>query len=110
MGEISNLNTLVKSKSEEIMHKNQSIDRLESIINQLNVELNKRKLEINERIIQIEILDKHLKEEKNTLDLKMAHLEASLKSKSKQLHQRIDQVQEKYLLTFSKFSRLSFLP
>ncbi|RNA37250.1 hypothetical protein BpHYR1_047263 [Brachionus plicatilis] len=39
-------------------------------------------------------MDKHLKEEKNVLDLKMAHLEANLKSKSKQLHQRIDQILE----------------
>lgn len=43
-------------------------------------------------------MDKHLKEEKNVLDLKLAHLEANLKSKSKQLHQRIDQVRIVYLI------------
>jgi hypothetical protein len=92
LNEISNLNQMLKQRCDELMHKNAHIDRLESIIAQLNVELSKRKSEINERITQIEILDKHLNEEKTSLDLKMAHLEANLKSKTKQLTQRIEQV------------------
>jgi hypothetical protein len=42
--------------------------------------------------IKVDAFDRNLKEEKSKLDLKIAHLEANLKSKSKQLHQRIDQV------------------
>lgn len=57
-------------------------------------ELNRRKVEINERIIQIEHFDQLLKEEKTKLDLKITNLEANLKSKSKQLHQRIDQIKD----------------
>ncbi|CAF0722537.1 unnamed protein product [Brachionus calyciflorus] len=94
MNDLNNLSNVISKKNEEIIIKNQTIDRLESIINQLNNEINKRKAEITERIAQIETLDKHLKEEKNVLDLKMSHLEANLKSKSKQLHQRIDQIKE----------------
>jgi flagellin-specific chaperone FliS len=54
MSELSNLNGVIKSKSEELLKKNQNIDRLESIISQLNSELNKRKSEINERITQVD--------------------------------------------------------
>lgn len=42
----------------------------------------------------MDVFDSRLKEEKATLDMKMAHMEASLKSKSKQLHQRIEQIKE----------------
>ena len=38
------------------------------------------------------MVENRLKEEKTVLDLKMAHLEANLKSKSQQLQERIDQV------------------
>ena len=64
------------------------------ISSQQNNELNKRKLEISERITQINDFDSHLKEEKATLDVKVGQMEASLKSKSKQLHERIEQIKE----------------
>ena len=55
-------------------------------------ELSKRKLEICERINQIDVFDTQLKTEKASLEVKMDNLEANLKTKSKQLHQRIEQV------------------
>ena len=68
-------------------------------------ELSKRKSEISERIIQVisfdyfktvEILislDRNLKESKSKQDFKKAHFVANVKSKSKQLHKRIYQVE-----------------
>jgi hypothetical protein len=43
-------------------------------------------------LAKIERLDKLLKEEKASLDAKMENLEENLRNKSKQLHQRIEQV------------------
>lgn len=94
MNDMANLQNIIRMKEDELLSKSQSIDNLQTIITQQSNELSKRKLEICERINQIDVFDTQLKTEKASLEVKMDNLEANLKTKSKQLHQRIEQIKE----------------
>ncbi len=92
VNELSNLQNLIGVKEVEVAEKCEVIEKLQSLIGRQNCEFNKRKIEIDERMRHIDELEESLRLEKIALDQKLITLESNLKSKSKQLNQRNEEV------------------